>query len=224
MYDLRIIGGMVAVVAGMALAGCGGGSASAPPVDIPVPPPPKMASISGTIVGVSAGITFLLLNNGTNITNVNTGAADTSFTFGKTLAANAAYNVSLYTQPSGVYCKLENAVGTVNAQADDVKNVAIRCELGFIGFSNYNVGVTVSGLAVGNTVSFLNNGDDVLSVKENGLSVFARTYAEQEVPALGTFNVTVSTQPSGQTCTLTNSSGDVSKLHINFANVLVSCK
>ena len=67
----------------------------------------------------------------------------------------------------------------------------------------YSIGGTVSGLS--GTVVLEDNGGDDLSISANGTFTFA-TLLAQSAP----YNVTVSTDPSGQTCTVTNGSGTVS--------------
>lgn len=80
----------------------------------------------------------------------------------------------------------------------------------------YTVGGSVSGLT-GSGLLLQNNRGDNLSVPANAT---AFTFAAR-VAQGGNYEVTVQTQPQGQTCTVTNSMG--SNLTANVTNVQVNC-
>jgi Kelch motif/Galactose oxidase, central domain len=80
----------------------------------------------------------------------------------------------------------------------------------------YTIGGTVSGLAGGATLSLQNNGGDTLTVSANGIFTFATGSATGAAYA-----VTISAQPSGQTCAVSGGSGTVGTA--NIGNVAVSC-
>ncbi|MES2260118.1 MAG: hypothetical protein V4724_16480 [Pseudomonadota bacterium] len=183
-----------------------------------------MASIGGTVSGSYADTTILLVNNGTDIIRVN---GDGNFTFDKKIQAGAAYNVTLFNNasPTGLGCTVMNGTGKVNPDADKVSNIAVSCHVEAAGFLYYNVGVTVSGLAPGGVLTLQNNGTDTLTANANGLFIFSQRYAIELAPAGGQYSVTLSANPTGQTCTLTDASGDVSQPpYLNFANVNVNCR
>lgn len=77
---------------------------------------------------------------------------------------------------------------------------------------------TLGGVATGliGTVVLQNNGSDTLPLSGDGLFVFDDT-----IPPGSTYNVTVLTQPSGQTCTVNNGMGTMGAAPIR--NVRVSC-
>src|SRR6187551_137387 len=77
----------------------------------------------------------------------------------------------------------------------------------------YTVGGNVTGLS--GTVVLQNNGGGNLSVSTSGAFTFATA-----VNSGSTYAVTVLTQPTGQTCTVTNGSGTASA---NVSNVTVAC-
>lgn len=181
-----------------------------------------MATVGGSVTGLPSGITILLVDNGTNTISAN---ANGSFTFDKKVPASSVYNVTLFTQPTGASCQVANGAGTVNLHGDGITNISVSCAAGAIGLQNYNVGVTVSGLASGSTATFAQNGVDPLTANGNGLFVFPKTYAVQVAPAQGDYSVTVSANPTGQTCTLTNASGvNRPPTFQNFINVTAACK
>jgi len=79
--------------------------------------------------------------------------------------------------------------------------------------SSFLIGGTLSGLASGASVTLLNNGGDALTLTANGTYDFS-TALLNAAP----FNVTVSTQPIGELCSVSTGSGNVVG-DVNFANV-----
>jgi hypothetical protein len=205
---------LFSLAAGISVTGCGGGSSTATPA--------AMAMVGGTAAGVSSGLGLLLVNNGTDTINV---TASGSFSFDKKVQANSPYNVTLFRQPTGAACKVANGTGIINANGDSITNISVSCEPGAIALLNYNVGVTVSGMTAGSTATFVHNGEDTLTVNGNGLFVFPKTYAFEVAPAQGAYSVTVSANPTGQTCTLTNTvETNRPPTFQNFVNVIATCK
>ena len=84
----------------------------------------------------------------------------------------------------------------------------------FSAAPTYTIGGTISGLT--GTVVLQNNGGDNYSTSTNGSFVFTTALNNS-----ASYAVTVSTQPTGQSCTVTNGSGTVSSA--NITNVSVSC-
>ncbi len=78
----------------------------------------------------------------------------------------------------------------------------------------YSVGGSVSGLS--GTVVLQDNGGDNLSVSANGPFTFAT-----QLVGGAAYSVTVKTNPSGQTCSVSNGSGTIGSA--NVTNVAVSC-
>ncbi len=86
-----------------------------------------------------------------------------------------------------------------------------------IGFEDCasTVGGTVGGLT-GTGLELQNNGGDSLPMLANGSFTFATPLADGVA-----YNVTVSTQPAGQTCTVSNGSGTISGA--NVTDVAITC-
>jgi len=80
--------------------------------------------------------------------------------------------------------------------------------------STYSVGGTTAGLS--GTVTLQNNGSDDLAVNADGPFTFATALGDGSAYA-----VTVLTQPTGQTCTVSNGSGTISAA--NVTSVAVNC-
>ncbi len=83
--------------------------------------------------------------------------------------------------------------------------------------SDFTIGGTVSGLTTGNSVTLLDNGSDSLKVTANGKFTFTTALAGGTA-----YSVTVGTEPTGETCTVTAGSGTVGTA--NVTTVKVACK
>ena len=78
----------------------------------------------------------------------------------------------------------------------------------------FSIGGTVSGLS--GTVVLQDNGGDDLSVSSSGPFTFAT-----KLPTGAAYNVTVKTNPSGQTCSITNGTGTVGTA--NVTSITLTC-
>ncbi|MBK9131254.1 MAG: hypothetical protein IPM20_06400 [Gammaproteobacteria bacterium] len=168
--------------------------------------PPVTYSVGGTVSGLSG--TLVLKDNGTDSKTI---FANGGFTFDSELAGGVAYSVTVDTQPDGQLCVVSNGSGTVGSA--DITIIQVTCS--DIPDDDYTVGGTVSGLT--GTVVLENNGGDTLSLTTNGNFTFGTVLADG-----ATYDVTVSSQPAGQTCSVTNGSGTVSGG--NVTGVQVTCK
>lgn len=77
-------------------------------------------SVGGTVSGLT-GTLVLQNNSGDNLSLT----ANGSFTFATAVANSATYSVTVLTQPSGRYCSISNASGTISGTA--VTNVSVTC-------------------------------------------------------------------------------------------------
>src|SRR6201999_432321 len=111
--------------------------------------------------------------------------------------------VTVRTQPSGQTCAVSGGTGTVAAA--DVTSVVVTCTT--TPPVTFSVGGTTSGLS--GAVVLQNNGGDNLSVTTNGAFAFATKLASGSA-----YSVTVLTQPSGQTCTVSGGTGTVASAHV----------
>ena len=164
-------------------------------------------SIGGTVSGLNASTSVTLLDNGTNSLKV---TANGSFTFTTKLASGATYNVTVETEPTGETCTVTNGSGTVGTA--NVTNVAVACAAS----ATFSIGGTVSGLNSSTSVTLLDNGTNSLKVTANGSFTFTTKLASG-----ATYSVTVGTEPTGETCTVSNGSGTVGSA--NVTNVAVAC-
>ncbi len=178
----------------LAIAACGGGGGSTTP----------SLTLSGTISGLTTS-GLGLSNNGASL-QISAGA--TTFTFGAVLADGFGYQVTAPLQPSGQACTVANGTGV--ATTANVSNVVVTCS-----DRTFTVGGTISGLTVAGLV--LANGSDTLSVPAG-----ASSFTMPAGVAFGSsYAITVTAQPTGLTCDVTNGTGTVSAQAVT--NIAVKC-
>ncbi len=159
--------------------------------------------IGGTVTGLSAsGLT--LTDNGGATLAVASGA--TTFTFVASLATGAQYDVAISSQPTGQSCSVSSASGTVSG---NVNTVSITC------VNLYAIGGTVTGLSASG-LTLTDNGGAQLAVV-SGATTF--TFAAP-IAAGAQYDVQVSSQPTGQSCSVSSAAGTVSG---NVTTVSVTC-
>lgn len=200
----------------LGLAGCGGGSSSAGSADASgnggsgtVDLSSKAASSSTYTIG--GGITGLA---GDGLTLANGGDAvspdpgDQTFTFDTAVSAGTAYNITVQLQPAGQTCTVTGGSGVVGE--GNVTDVQVSCAT-----TTFSVGGTISGLT-GQGLTLANGTDNVSPA--SGATTFT---FPTSVPTATSFAVTVASQPSGQTCAVSNGTGVILTSSVN--NVSVSC-
>ncbi|WP_147456036.1 hypothetical protein [Leptospira stimsonii] len=165
-------------------------------------------TINGSVTGLN-GTGLVLKNNGTDPTSI---TADGSFEFSTAIASGSTYTVTVSQNPTSLsqVCSVTNGSGLVSGA--NVTNVAVSCST-----SSFGIGISVSGLS-GTGLTLKNNGTDDLAVNSNTTYTFA-----SPISSGGTYNVTVSQNPSSptQTCSVTGGSGSVTSSAIS--GISVSC-
>ncbi len=169
----------------------GAGKMSAAVTDVEVGCAAETFPVGGTVAGL-AGSLGLTLNDGAPLVVT----ADGAYIFPVQLVAGAAYLVEVKTQPDGLACVVTNGSGTIDKSV--AADVAVLC-----GPAGNAIAVSVAGLT--GTLKLKINGEHELSIDQNGEIAFGA-----ELPNGTSYTVTVSQQPAGQTCTLTNATGMVS--------------
>jgi hypothetical protein len=167
---------------------------------------PLTLTIGGNVSGLGGGQSVVLQNNGANNLTV---SVNGGFTFTTPIAIGSPYNVTVATPPLGRTCTVSNGSGTVTTSA--ITNVAVTCTP-----LTFTIGGNVSGLGGGLSVVLQNNGINNFFTNVNGGFTFATPIASG-----ATYNVTVATNPPGETCTVSNGSGTV--VASNVTNVSVNC-
>jgi hypothetical protein len=164
-------------------------------------------TIGGTVAGLTSGASVTLLDNGGDSLKV---SASGKFTFATAVASGAAYDVTVSVQPTGETCTVKAGSGTVGTAK--VTTVKVTCKA-----ATFTIGGTVTGLITGRTGTLLDNGGNALKISKNGAFTFTKALASKAA-----YDVTVSVQPAGETCTVTGGSGTVATA--NVTTVAVSCK
>ncbi len=144
------------------------------------------AAVSG-LTGTKQGLT--LKNNGEDKLTI---SGNGTFTFSSRYKAGKTYDVTVYTQPTGETCTVANPTGTIESDV----TVTVTCSA-----PGYSISAAVSGLT-GTGLVLQDNGGSNLSIPSNGTYTFS-----MQINAGGTYDVTVLTQPTGQTCTVTSPTG-----------------
>lgn len=99
-----------------------------------------------------------------------------------------------------------------------VTMLAVLVLTGCGGGANSKLGGTVSGLASNASVVLKNNSTDSLTITTNGNFTFPSSVASGAA-----YVVTVSQQPTNQTCSVANGTGSISNSGGNISNIQVSC-
>ena len=184
------------------------------------PPPAATYAVGGTVSGLGAGNTLQLgLRHSGDVTRAISVAANGAFDFDpERVAAGQPYAVSVVTQPSGQTCGIANGSGTMPVA--DVTNVTVTCADNPPPVVTYSIGGTVSGLASGTTLQLglqhAGSTGSAIDVTSNGQFSFGA----DRVTEGDAYVVSILTQPSGQTCSITNGSGTATA---NVTNVTVAC-
>ncbi len=166
------------------LISCGGGSSAA------LPPPTY--TVGGQVVGLSAGVSVVLSDNGTDSLTV---SANGAFSFARPIIQGGSYAVTVSTQPTGQVCAIANP-SQQNVLAT-VTTVEVTCAP-----LTYTVAGRLTGLKSGNQLVLLNNGGDALTLSADGAFIFA-----SKISYGGDYAVTVGAQPTGQFCEVTHGAG-----------------
>jgi N-acetylneuraminic acid mutarotase len=162
--------------------------------------------IQVTVSGLLAGRSVVLQNNGANNLTI---AADNTYNFNAPVASGSAYGVTVLTQPAGETCTVSNGTGTVGGA--NVTGIDVVCAP-----NPYSIGGAVSGLLNGNSVVLQDNGGNSTTVSANHSFTFST-----DIASGSGYSVTVSSQPTGQNCSVGNGTGTVASA--NITNVTVIC-
>jgi hypothetical protein len=154
---------------------------------------PTTYIVSGSVNGL-AGTGLVLQINGQGDIPV---TASGPFVFSTKLPTGVQYDVTVKTQPTNLSqtCTVTGGSGTIGTA--DVSNISIDCVT-----NKFDVGGDVTGLT--GTLVLQNNGGDDLTLTQAGAFKFGTQIVDQ-----GDYDVTIKTQPAGQTCSLAQGSGKV---------------
>ena len=161
-------------------------------------------SVGGATSGLTGSGLVLAISTGETLSI----SADGAFTFPTLLADGAPFSVTVQTQPSGQTCVVSAGTGTVSG--GNITSVAVDCIT-----PTFTIGGTVSGLTESGLVLTL-NGLDILLISTDGAFTFTTMLIDG-----ASYLVSVSSQPSGQICTVEAGTGTISGASIT--DVSVTC-
>lgn len=162
--------------------------------------------LAGRVSGLAHGKQVTLWNNGADALTL---AEDGPFSFQAPVAHGGSYNITVAAQPVGQTCSVIDGQGFGVVQ--DVDGVRVACSV-----STFSVGGSLVGLGAGKQVTLLNNGGDHLPLTRDGGFTFRSPVAYGS-----TYDVSVGTQPIGQTCVVTE--GEGSDVRADVSRVTVAC-
>src|SRR5579859_1364533 len=165
---------------------------------------PQLFAVGGEIRNLSSGQTLVIDNNGSDPVTI---TANGPFEF--PTPVSATYHVTIAAQPIGQVCTVSNGVGA--GVVASVINVSITCST-----DTHTIGGTLNGLASGAHVVLADNGQDPITLSADGAFTFAMPVAYD-----GSYGVTVVTQPTDATCTVSRGHG--AGVTANIASVAVTC-
>jgi hypothetical protein len=168
-------------------------------------------TIGGTVNGLTSG-TLVVKNNGAfdskNIT------ANGPFTFDKKLVANSPFTVSVVS-PAGQICTPTHNTGTATG---NITSVVVDCKAD-IPNNAFSISGTLTGLAPGQTITFLNNGvDPTTRMSADGSFTFPTKVVTGSEYAI---TVDEGDYPFLQQCNIANGTGTITNANVN--NVVVAC-
>jgi hypothetical protein len=166
-------------------------------------------NVQATVTGLLSGNSIVLQDNGGDNLSFST---DATADFATAVASGSAYNVTIFSAPAGENCTVSNGSGTM---ASSTVAVTINCTP-----IDYSIGGSVSGLITGRSITLEDNGGNSTAVA-GPVSGNAGFTFSTKVASGSNYTVSISGQPVGQSCSLTNSSGIVAAA--NVTNVGVSC-
>ena len=166
-------------------------------------------TIGGTISGLTAS--GLTLTESVSGQTVSPAAGATGFVFANAVAAGASYAVTVTAQPVGESCTISGGSGTV--ATSNVTSIQVACAAS----GSYTIGGTISGLTTsGLTLKETVSGQTVSPASGATSFVFANGVATG-----ASYSVTVTAQPTGESCSVASGAGTVATS--NVTNVMVTC-
>ncbi len=177
-------------------------------------------TIGGTLTGITGQI---ILRNNTDTITINPGQSAT-FRFPTKLASGQSYNLAVTQMPNGQHCFIAPGQNSNGVVYNSDVNIPIQCSSNGLnpfkplipssGIATYTIGGTVSGLT--DTVILEKSNGDSLTISNNGAFAFPTAIASG-----GSYSVSITSQPAGQTCNIVNDNG--TNISANITNIDVSC-
>lgn len=177
---------------------------------------PTLYTVSGSIAGLkgSADVT-LSLQEGTAAPTTLTGTSQYTFSS----LSRGAYTLKLSGMPNGVSCTFTNGLSLISLNLGPSTQADVTCRK---TGANYRVGGVVTGLDPNKRLSILNNGTDALSIV-NPAATNPNFEFTQSVASGSGYAVSISSNPPGQTCSVTQNGSGTAASHKNSMQVAITC-
>lgn len=172
-------------------------------------------TVGGSVFGlpVGKGEEVTLINNGNPENMVVASATNQTFTLPERIARGGNYNITISKQPAMEICTVNNGSGA--GMNKNISHINVICNR-----SSFPISGTVNNLMNGHSLTLINNGDIKNAVTIYGGEVQLPFNFLQRVAFNSKYNITVSTQPENQTCTVVNGMG-IAKNYMK--NITVRC-
>ena len=181
---------LLALLCAVILSACGGGGGS--------------MLLSGSVVNLQKE-GLVLINKSTG-EKLPVPSGSVNFYFVKLIAIDEQFNIDIDTQPTGAHCIVTTQTGIPASGAANAFNVSsnvISCTT-----NPYTLGGVVKGLTSAGLV--LANGPDTVAVQPSATAGADVSFAFLNKVGDGSpYGVTVLAQPAGNTCTVTNPTGNL---------------
>jgi len=174
-------------------------------------------TISGSVSGLDGSaftdtVSVTISNSNGDVVEITEGSS--SFTLPSTVTFGEDYSISVSEQPNGYQCSVINGDGTVNG---DVTNVAIVCsESGLVELGGTYSSTVMDGLTTGDLIIEANGISVNLPGGENNDFNLGEILRFNEP-----YSVVVTSNPTGQTCTVINGSGTA--FDVDILDVQIDC-
>lgn len=167
--------------------------------------------LAGNIVGLDDGKPISLANGSLA---PETFTVKGAFKFANFVVNGASYSVAVAIQPTAQFCSVANGTGIANnTNLPAAANIAVTC------VPAVTIGGTISGLKAGSSVVLTNNATEDLTLSTNTTFAFNTSLLNDVA-----YDVRVKTQPTGQTCSVTNGVGRaILTTPATPTNILVNC-
>ena len=122
------------------------------------------------------------------------------------------YRVTISGQPTRQFCTISNGSGNISVTNPQLTNPTIRCQQATAApqFIKVNVTGLLMHQEIGRApLKVAINGVDELSIIENGIQQFTTPFSNGQ-----TYNIVMTAQPYGHTCTISNPSGTVTAAQV----------
>lgn len=166
--------------------------------------------LAGVLQGLDATKSVTLVNG----TNNQTLTVNDKFQLNAFVVSGTPYSVSVLLQPAAQFCSVANGTGVANnTNLPAAANIAVTC------VPAVAIAGTISGLKAGSSVVLTNNATEDLTLSTNTTFAFNTSLLNDVA-----YDVRVKTQPTGQTCSVTNGVGrTILTTPATPTNILVNC-